>query len=176
MLPLMLHHSCALGPIRAITARITPTPEGCEARFILDGRLDGIVLPPKAPIMRRDGLWKSTCLEVFWQPIGAPGYCEINIAPSGEWAAYDFDSYRENMRNAALSAIAIERAFPRGENEGEGIMITAQIAADLPAPAQVGLSAVIEDTYGALQYWALGFAPGRPDFHSEACRTLIIER
>ena len=47
---------------------------------------------------------------------------------------------------------------------------------ELPAPAQVALNAIVEHPGGGLQFWALAFPPGKPEFHSEACRQLIIER
>jgi len=171
----MLHRSCDLGPIRAVTARIDATATGFEAEFRLDGTLEGIVLPPSGPSIRADGLWKSTCFEIFWQGIGEEGYREFNFAPSGKWAAYGFDSYREGMREAAVNAIAVSCSHASARGSGE-MVLRANVAADLASPAQVGLSAVIEHRGGGLQYWALAFAPGPPDFHSEACRQLIVER
>ena len=175
MQALMLHRSCDLGPIRAITANITPTQTGCEAEFHLDGNLSGIALPAANSSVRTDNLWQKTCFEFFWQPIGQPGYVEFNLSPSGQWAAYDFDSFREGMRDAPVTAIAI--SCSQSEQGGTGqLTLKASIAADLPTPAQVGLSAVIQHLDGGLQYWALAFPPGAPDFHSEACRQLILDR
>ena len=48
MHPLMLHQTCDLGPIRAVTASVTATPQGCEAEFRLDGQVPAIILPPHA--------------------------------------------------------------------------------------------------------------------------------
>ncbi|MCC6171787.1 MAG: DOMON-like domain-containing protein [Gammaproteobacteria bacterium] len=50
---------------------------------------------------RRDGLWRHTCFEAF---VAAPagcgsGYVEYNFAPSGAWAIYRFDGYRQGMRS-----------------------------------------------------------------------------
>lgn len=171
MHPLMLHVACDLGPIRAVTASVTATPEGCEAEFRLDGRVPAIILPPPATPARRDNLWQTTCFEIFWQPLGDTRYREFNLSPSGQWAAYDFDSFREGMRDAPVDAIAI--ACSHDEN---GLVLKASIAAVLPAPAQVALNAIVEHPDGGMQFWALGFPPGKPEFHSEACRTLIIER
>ncbi|MEE4289219.1 MAG: hypothetical protein V2J14_07605 [Erythrobacter sp.] len=171
----MLHRECDLGPIRAVTAAITPTPTGCEARFRLEGRISGIVLPQPAAPARRDNLWKTTCFEIFWQPIGQPGYVEFNLSPSGQWASYDFDSFREGMRDAPVDAISV--ACSHSETDGTGeLVLKASIAAELPAPAQVALNAIVEHEDGGLQFWALAFPPGKPEFHSEACRQLIVDR
>ena len=175
MHPLMLHRTCDLGPIRSVTADIRATSTGCEATFRLEGKIGAIALPKAGPSIRTDNLWQTTCAEIFWQPIGQTGYVEFNLSPSGRWAAYDFDSFREGMRDAPVSAIAL--ACSHGEVNGTGeLVLKASIAADLPGPAQVALNAVVEHQDGGMQYWSLAFGPGQPDFHSEACRQLIIER
>lgn len=171
MHPLMLHVACDLGPIRAVTAAITATAQGCEAEFRLDGHVTAIIVPPHAPPERMDNLWQTTCFEIFWQPLGGTAYREFNLSPSGRWAAYDFDSFREGMRDAPVDAIAIACV-----NHDQGLVLKASIAAVLPAPAQVALNAVVEHADGGKQYWALAFPPGKPEFHSEANRQLIIER
>jgi hypothetical protein len=171
MHPLMLHVTCDLGPIRAVTASITATPQGCEAEFRLDGHIPAITLPPPASPARRDNLWQTTCFEIFWQPLGGKGYREFNLSPSGQWAAYDFDSFREGMRDAPVEAIAIACS-----HDEAGLVLRASIAAELPDPAQVALNAVVEHADGGKQFWALAFPPGKPEFHSEANRALIIER
>jgi hypothetical protein len=170
MHPLMLHVACDLGPVRAVTAAVTATPQGCEAEFRLDGHIPAIVLPPPGSGGRRDNLWQTTCFEIFWQPIGGTAYREFNLSPSGDWAAYDFDSFREGMRDAPMGAIAIACS-----HDEAGLILKASIAADLPTPAQVALNAIVEHPGGAKQYWALAFPPGKPEFHSEANRTLIVE-
>lgn len=171
MHPLMLHRTCDLGPIRAVTAAITATAQGCEAEFRLDGRIGEIVLPSHGPSVRTDNLWQTTCFEIFWQPLGGSAYREFNLSPSGRWAAYDFDSFREGMRDAPVNAIALSCS-----QDGAGLVLTASIAADLATPAQVALNAVVENANGGKQYWALAFPAGPPEFHSEANRQLILDR
>jgi hypothetical protein len=169
MHPLMPHHACPPGPIRAVSASVTATPEGGEAEFRLDGHIPGIILPPPAAPERMDNLWRTTCFEIFWQPIGGKAYREFNLSPSGRWAAYDFDAVRTGMRDAPVKSITIACS-----HDATTLVLKATIAAQLPTPARVGLSAIIAHLDGAMQFWALGFPPGRPDFHSEACRRLVI--
>lgn len=171
MHPLMLHVSCDLGPIRSVSANISATSSGCEAEFRLDGRVDAIVLPRSGASVRADDLWKTTCFEIFWQPIGGSAYREFNLSPSGRWAAYDFDRFREGMRNAPVDAISLTTSSINTE-----LVLKASIAADLPAPAQVALNAIVEHDGGAMQYWALAFGPGKPEFHSEATRQMVVDR
>jgi hypothetical protein len=53
-----------------------------------------------------------------------------------------------------------------------GLTLSAQVSlAGLIArgdAVRVALAAVLEDEHGALSYWALAHAPGRPDFHHAA--------
>lgn len=167
----MLHVACDLGPIRAVTASIIATPQGCEAEFRLEGHIPGIVLPPRAMPERKDNLWQTTCFEIFWQPLGDTAYREFNLSPSGHWAVYDFDRFRAGMRDAPVTAISVACSHDDG-----ALTLKASIAADLPDPAQVALNAVIELVNGGKQYWALAFPPGKPEFHSEANRALIVGR
>ena len=171
MTPLMLHQTCEAGPVRSVVASIEATRDGCRARFRIEGAIGRITVPRHTPSERTDDLWRTTCFEVFWQPVGGEAYREFNLSPSGRWAAYRFDRFREGMRDAPVPAISL--ACSHSDHELE---LTAAIAADLVAPAQVALNAVVERADGAMQYWALGFPPGKPEFHSEACRTLVVDR
>ena len=171
MQPLMLHRDCDLGPVRAITATARATSHGCEAEFRMEGAIDRIFVPPHAASVREDDLWTTTCFEIFWQPIGGTFYREFNLSPSGKWAAYDFDSFRENSRDAPVDAISVSCS-----HSDRNLVLHASITTDLPTPAQVALNAIVDDGAGKLQFWALAFPPGKPEFHSEACRQLIVDR
>ncbi len=166
----MLHQTCELGPIKAVTAQITPTAGGCDAEFRFDGTIGGIKVPQHAAPERKDFLWKTTCFEIFWQPIGGTYYREFNLSPSSRWAAYDFDDFREGTRDAPVDAIAV--SCSHSDNE---LVLKASIAAELPGPAQVALNAIVEHNDGTIQFWALAFPPGKPEFHSEACRQMVVE-
>lgn len=128
--------------------------------FTLQAQLNRLQLPPPRPARCVDGLWRHTCCEIFIAPKGGTLYREFNFSPSGEWAAYELQRYREGapLADAALDPrIAVRR--------GEGRL---ELEARVPCPAQacsIALSAVIEDQSGVLSYWALKHPPGKPDFH-----------
>lgn len=126
-------------------------------------------LPEKAKSERADDLWRTTCFEFFWQPDGGTAYREFNLSPSTRWAAYDFDDTRAGMRRAPVNRIEISCANGKGE-----LNLLAVVEADLPLPARAAVSAIVEDADGNQQFWALGFPDGKPDFHSEAGRRLIL--
>jgi len=53
--------------------------------------------------------------------------------------------------------------------------LCAEIPEHYPGKLMVGLCAVIEDGPGALSYWALRHAPGKPDFHHRAAFALELD-
>jgi len=53
--------------------------------------------------------------------------------------------------------------------------LIAKIESQFPLPASVGLTAVIEESDGRIRYWATTFAPGKPDFHAAAARSLLFD-
>ena len=168
MRDLILHPHCRPGRITRAAADIRPTAEGCTARFRFEGDIAAIKIPETEEPTRTDELWKSTCFEIFWQPENGTNYREFNLSPSTRWACYEFDDYRSNMRDAPAE-VAIECS-----RDEASLDLTCNISSELPVPAAIGLSAIGEVEDGALQYWALDFAPGKPDFHSGVCRNIHL--
>lgn len=167
---LVLHPDCDRGPITRVSAAIHAAPDGCRASFRLEGDIGGIKVPVGAFSERMDNLWKTTCFEIFWQPRGGSYYREFNLSPSSRWACYDFDDFRLNSRDAPVSAIAIAC------ESGAGLLeLEADIASELPLPADIALNAIVEDRDGNIQFWALAFQPGKAEFHSEVCRAITLE-
>src|SRR3989344_4677261 len=144
-------------------------PGSLYLRFIIDGEMDRIVMPPRRALGRTDGLWQTTCCEAFVKPAGRSDYLEFNLSPSTAWASYWFDDYRAGMREAD--------AVPDFDRVGGIIQalfdFSGQPALD-DADWQVGLSVVVEEKTGTKSYWALGHAPGKPDFHHPDCFALTL--
>ena len=132
----------------------------CQFRFLLDGTSKLILPGPTGP-GRADRLWESTCFEAFVS-CGAQAYREYNFSPSGQYAAYRFDSPREGMRDAED---AVEVWLEGGD---DWIAVEAAVG-DLEPGSPLGLSAVIEKVGGRKSYWALGHPAGAPDFHDRSC-------
>ena len=140
-----------------------------HAVYTLTGRVAQLRVPDFKPPARRDDLWRHLCCELFVRAAGQPGYCEFNFAPSGEWAAYAFTAYRDGM-------VPLPMAQPPVINT-EVSASSLQLKVDFPliaAGAQsasgkriFGCSVVVEDSTGALTYWALRHPSGRPDFHHD---------
>jgi hypothetical protein len=165
MKSLVLHPDCAAGSIRAIEASIEPTAHGCRATFVAHGDVSRIAVPTLQEPGRFDNLWKTTCFEIFWSHDGT-SYRELNLSPSTRWACYDFDSFREGMRDAPAEVAIVSQVC------GTSLRLTADIRSTLPLPGTVALNAIIEDEDGVNRFWALAFRPGAPEFHAAECRAL----
>lgn len=121
--------------------------------------------PPAAPAGPADGLWKTTCFELFIGDPATPAYREFNLAPDGRHAHYAFVRRRERDPAGAPDA-----PWPsiRVEAEPGSLAVTALLPrAALPQrlDGPLGLSAVIDHGGGQLTYWALHHPGERPDFH-----------
>lgn len=131
-----------------------------------------LVIPPFAGKGRADGLWQTTCFELFVKPEGEQGYAEFNLSPSERWAAYDFTGYRDGMA---------DRAMPRQPDctirKGGNLVIfdaAIPLATLPPFPWRTGISAVLEEEGGVRSYWALAHPDGKADFHDPACFALKL--
>jgi hypothetical protein len=148
-----------------------PKPQNLSLRYCLTGAIGDVLLPPPAPSARADELWLHTCFEAFLR--AGESYYEFNISPSTQWAVYRFDSYRAGVRNVDLAATP--RIKTRFGEESYDLGVSLDLSGlDLPPGAswRFGLSAVIEETGGAISYWALAHPPGKPDFHHADASTL----
>ena len=131
----------------------------------VEGDVDALVLAALSAGRRKDGLWRSTCFEMFMRRPGEAGYREFNVAPCGDWAAYRFEGYREGRRDERAVAVG-----PVDARRATGLyLLHAEISFDrpetAPAPLEIGLCAVLETRAGETSYWALAHPPGKPDFH-----------
>ncbi|KTR82447.1 hypothetical protein NS277_13970 [Novosphingobium barchaimii] len=170
---LIPHRDFPAVTVREITARLTWDGDWLRLRWRIEGA-QKLIVPSFAGKGRADGLWQTTCFELFVQPSEGGGYTELNLSPSERWNAYDFSAYREGMT---------ERAFPREPTctmrKGEALAIfdaAVPAAALPPAPWRYGMTAVIEEEGGVKSFWALDHGAGdhgegKPDFHDAACFT-----
>lgn len=135
--------------------------------YALKGDLMQLRIPPPRPPRRAARLWQHTCFEAFVSVKGKTEYYEFNFAPSGEWAAYGFQRYRDGMAledNDLTPGVTVRSTADRLDLDA---IIPLDRLPTIPPRAwlQLALSAVIEDENGMLSYWALTHPPGKPDFH-----------
>lgn len=172
MTELVFHPAHPPLAVRSIEARIIGfDATWLRARWKIMGA-GSLVVPSFAGKGRADGLWQTTCFELFLQPGDGPGYTELNLSPSERWNVYDFTAPREGMA---------ERPMPREPDctmrlgTDVAIFDAAIPAAGLPAaPWRCGFTAVIEEQGGHKSYWALVHGSEVPDFHDPACFTATV--
>ena len=166
MLVTLKPHPDTPGPaIRIDVEVLRPRTAGVELRYFMSGDVSRVVLPASVRPSQAHELWRTTCFEAFIEKAGG-GYCELNLSPTGRWAAYEFTGYREGMHGHA----GVEKRDPRRVQDETSFSLWGafdldRVIGDQPRPWRMGLSAVIEDVDGGLSYWALAHPPGKPDFH-----------
>ena len=165
---LVRHPDTPPGAIHTVEGELQRVAGGAIATFRAIGDISGLVIPPPAPSVRTDELWRTTCFELFVSGEGS-GYREYNLSPSTAWTAYEFDGYRQGMRDTKAQ-IEIEVS-----SDNKILSLVAKIVSELPFPSQIGLTAVMEEADGELRYWSTAFAPGKPDFHAAAVRSLLFD-
>jgi hypothetical protein len=147
-----------------------------QLTFVLEGRLPAVRLAgPGDPPIRRDDLWKTTCIEFFLAAPGEDPYWEFNLSPSGDWNVYHFRSYRSGGQPETFySSLPFE--LHRAADSLELLL-----RCPLPPPLasagrlQASVTAVIESRQGALSYWALHHPAPEPDFHDRLGFRLTLE-
>ncbi|MDN4631809.1 DOMON-like domain-containing protein [Sphingomonas sp. PsM26] len=159
---LVAHPDRPPSAVRSVIVKVRRDGDELLLTFTVEGP-EHVALPDRAAPSRTDGLWKTTCCELFLAPVGSDAYFEFNYSPSTQWAAYRFDSYRAGGCDLPLSLA------PVVDREAACLTEVRQSLSDLPpGPLQMSLTAVIEETDGTKSYWALAHAPGPPDFHNRA--------
>jgi hypothetical protein len=154
--------------VHGIEVLISRDAEGAlHLGYMLHADTARVAVPTQKEPERVDGLWKHTCFEAFVSSANDPAYCELNFAPSSEWAAYRFTSYREGVVPLDIETLRLVGVRPTKHGLGLNAVVQWNGAPELRNGARnrVALTAVIEESDGRLSYWALRHPPGKPDFH-----------
>ena len=168
---LVPHPAFPPSSVRSVEVELTATDWD---DVLLDFRMagGGVVIPEWRTPARADGLWKSTCFEVFLGVPGLESYYEFNFSPSGRWAAYAFDGYRKEMRDLEL---AVEPHIEFDPERPLDLSVDLDLSNTPNVAMLAGISAVIEEQGGTMSYWALAHPPGdKPDFHHPDCFVIEI--
>lgn len=171
---LLQPHPDGRTPQVEVAARVHSLPNSRCVVFAYEvrGAIDSIVLPRRgrAPT-RADNLWQTTCFEAFCRTGDEAGYREFNFSPSGDWAVYDFTSYRTRGPDPRVGQEMVVAFMPHDDIVVlEGIVA----ARDVASMTTWRPTAVIEEVDGTKSYWALAHPPGAPDFHHPDCFALHI--
>ena len=172
------HRQTPTDAVHAIEARVHRSSDGTLAvTYTLQGDLDRVRIPERRPARVTERLWQHTCCELFVRRAGAPAYHELNFSPSGEWAAYGFERYREGARllDASVDPHVTVR---RGSGVLElGAVVKLERLSPMYGQASLAgsITVVVEDRDGVLSYWALAHPADRPDFHHGSAFVLELD-
>ncbi|MEB3271266.1 MAG: DOMON-like domain-containing protein [Synechococcus sp.] len=134
--------------------------------YLLDGNPEALRLPQVAANgERRDGLWRSTCLECFLALPGDPGYWELNVSPAGHWNLYRLSRYRQGLRPEPTGGPPRLRRRRRTGGLAFELELPLPEALAQAPELELAVTAVIETNDGLHGYWALVHAAPEPDFH-----------
>lgn len=175
---LICHPQMRADGVRGVTARVhRPPGESLAVTFVLDGALSRLRIPPPSAPRQAHRLWEHTCFEVFITRDDTAAYHEFNLAPSGEWAIYAFQRYREIAPlpdEVAAPQITVHRSVDRLEL-GVLLCLSSLAATHADTPLRLALATVIEEDGGHLSYWALRHPSGTPDFHHPDAFALTVD-
>ncbi len=124
--------------------------------------------------LQSDGLWKSTCFELFLRLKGGPSYLEFNLNTEQRWNLYRFSNYREGM-TAAKKVPPVKIHFHR--SHGGEFLIELSLELKLIqklfenlnlrwSDIELKPTMVMKTKSGEVFYLAPEHAEGKPDFHS----------
>lgn len=130
-----------------------------------------VLWPDYRHIHRADGLWQSTCFELFLGSPAETGYIEFNFSPSGAWNCYEFSDYRQGMQvceRFSLVGFTADRASSQLD-----VTLTCK---ETPKQLTLAPAAVLQNPGKSRGEKSLSyFAPAHgaaPDFHEDSCRVL----
>jgi hypothetical protein len=148
-----------------------------QITYRLDGDVSRLLIPPPAEQRTAVELWRHTCFEAFVAQAPGSAYHEFNFSPSGEWAVYAFDAYRQRRTIEGLnSPPGIVVKINHDQLELDAIIDLAELSAGhATAPLRLGLAAVIEATDQTISYWALHHPADKPDFHRAESFVLLLD-
>ena len=164
--------------VRRIEARVRRGVDALELSFVIEGEIERLRLPATTRPRIAHLLWEHTCCESFIAVEGSAAYHELNLAPSGEWAAYTFRAYREFVSAAEDDGLAPDIAVCTQPDRFEldaRVRLQHLSPLHLRAPLRVALATVVEDHRGTLSYWALHHPVGKADFHHPDAFVLRLE-
>ena len=175
---LICHPSTPCPTIHRVTVQTGRRDGRLALKYRIEGDIDALAIPPIAPPQRADGLWQTTCCELFikgslqtdsvlkTESVLGGGYYEFNFSPSTAWAAYAFSAYRQGMAMAELSEpVKIAVCRDVGWLELESIINLGGLGLPNERTWHLGLSVVVQQKSGDIAYWAYAHPEGKPDFH-----------
>jgi hypothetical protein len=149
-----------------ILAEIENQGTHLELKFELQDPLNHIKTNPHffqsvpTEAQRRDGLWKSTCFELFLKVPNKSTYYEFNFSPEGFWNLYHFSDYRKPHPPHRSEDFSITEWSWRSQ-----VFKVALSNKTSVRDWSASITAVLQNLNHEVQYWALKHTDEKPNFH-----------
>lgn len=137
---------------------------GVRIKFMVSGPVKSLVWPEGKTKKRTEGLWNSTCFEVFAAQIGFSKYLEVNLSPAQEWDFYQFDSYRSGMKRVGAEGVLENIVITISESQ-KTVQFEIHHPCLLTPNLEISPTVVLQDNMGDKTYWAIQHKSDKPDFH-----------
>ena len=167
--------------IAKISCNIDSPQKELKIRMQAQGDFTQVVVPHPVEQPRvKDNLWQETCFEVFLSTVNSSSYTEWNFSPSGNWAQYDFASYRKRVCHDpgenCNSQIPESKSSKLLTSKTKWSHSHNQLSLDCQIKnwhivfgghenLRIGISAVFKRINGDMSYWAIQHCGPKPDFH-----------
>ncbi len=146
--------------------------------YQLEGDLDLIQWPvPVDKPVRKSGLWRETCFELFISSPSDTSYSEFNYSPTGQWQCFSFSDYRNNMSQSNEISLIKSQFIREGNRVSVDLALSLSGGADVEggkSSCLVGLSAILLDQGNNYHYFALAHGIQKPDFHLKSTHVLEL--
>jgi hypothetical protein len=174
---LKCHPSSRWAAVHSIQVLVRrPSVAELQITFRIEGDISQIQVPAQNLPRFNAELWRHTCCETFVSIQGQPEYCELNFAPSREWAVFAFSGYRSGrtLADKMPDPHIVLRPAPTRLELDAAVRLDALPPGYSRASLRIGLSAVIEASEG-YSYWALTHPAEKPDFHNADGFALLLD-
>ena len=124
----------------------------------IEGPLDTLKIPKPTTPQKQEGLWASTCVELFVFSDNKH-YLEWNFSPSGAWWAMSFSDYR-------IRSTHEPELIPNHCTWTQEQKLSCHFEVPCPfTPEKLQITCILETTDGTKTHWAPKHPKDKPDFH-----------
>lgn len=135
--------------------------------FLVEGPVEQL-LYEVGPAVQQGDLWKQTCFEFFLSDTSTK-YVEFNGSPSGAWALYFFDDYRQKSADQSVFLLKPElltRVYSASQLKARWVVNMSGFERHIDLMhIGYGLTAVLKTASDTL-YYAMEHVGENPDFHN----------
>lgn len=133
-----------------------------QCGYRLQAQPGSIVLPRAGSMLDSERLWEHTCCELFVGAQANREYDEWNFSPTGQYAHFEFDRYRNRRAGSVRPAAAPSLDVTV---EPDRLELVGRVPAETQMLLRLAPTVVVEHPGDKRSFWALYHPAADPDFH-----------